>query len=154
MFWFSLAKNHIGWPCHTQQALGRRLSNWFTVCLTPLGPWTPLYPQCVCLCALGNMCACVSVCICVLMCWRKIETERKGGVEGWWGGVGGGTHTQEASKATAEYRVLRIASVYVYFINILPSCQSRSVYTLDRSLQLPARINKQLHTCKTGFLTL
>lgn len=77
--WFSLVKDHIGWPCHIQQALGRRLSNWFTVCLTPLGPWTPLYPQCVCLCALGNTCACMSVCICVPMCWRKIETERKRG---------------------------------------------------------------------------
>lgn len=79
---------------------------------------------CLFVCSGEYVCMHVSVYMCayVLEKDRDWKKKRRVGVEG----KGEGGVTQEASKATAEHRVLGIASVYVYFINILPSCQSRS----------------------------
>lgn len=108
---WSGAEDVSGRACPLEYALERRLYNWFTVCLTPLGPWH------LCIHSSGE-----SVCqrMCVFMCCRKTEGMKEtgeGGWEVWWDDTGG-----FQGHCSAGFWALHQA--HVYFINILPSCQS------------------------------
>lgn len=109
----------VAQPVLCSRALERRFNNWFTVCLTPLGPWAPLYPQLWGMC----LCVCVSVYMCVYVLQKDRANERKRRREGE-AGMGGEDDTGGGFQGHCRAGFWALHQAHVYFINILPSCQS------------------------------
>lgn len=95
--------------------------------------------------SLGNVCVRVYMCVYLLQKYRKNERKRGRGVEG--DDTGG-----FQGHCRAGFWALHQA--HVYFINILPSCQSgRDGMRSPPPPQLPIGVNKQQPTCTNGVHT-